>query len=83
LGHQPKVLLNNLNERGQISRSHAIPKDVLIEQAKTMNLPIEFNITTWENYETSFIKKLKNIKNRFRIEAAVFGDIDIESHRTW
>lgn len=82
-GYVPSVLLNNLNEGGEISRSHGIPKFLLEEQAKSLGLPIEFNATTWEDYEKKFIDRLKYIKSKFPIEAAVYGDIDIESHRAW
>ena len=77
------MLLNNLNEFGDRSRSHGIPKEVLIQQAQACGLPIEFSSTTWENYEVNFIEKLRSIKNSFEITHAVYGDIDIDSHRIW
>lgn len=77
------VLLNNLNEEGQYSRSHRIPKSLLIQQANCLHLPIEFNVTTWQDYEKNFVAKLKSLKKEYGFEAAVYGDIDIESHRAW
>ncbi|MFM7488326.1 MAG: hypothetical protein ACKO13_15545, partial [Cytophagales bacterium] len=34
MGWQPAVLLNILNENGEISRSHGIPKEILQKQAE-------------------------------------------------
>ena len=82
-GHEPLVLLNNLNEQGDFSRSHGIPKSLLIQQAEDLDIPIEFNVTTWKDYEQTFVKKLESIRTTYSIEAAVYGDIDIESHRAW
>lgn len=77
------VLLNTLNELGQRSRSHGIPKQLLQEQAQSVGLPIEFIQTTWTDYEVNYIAMLKALKAKYTFSHAVFGDIDIESHRVW
>ncbi|MCO6359558.1 diphthine--ammonia ligase [Roseivirga pacifica] len=82
-GYKPKVLLNTLNEYGDKSRSHGIPRGVLEQQAKAVGLPIEFIETTWETYEERYIAKLKELREKYAFTHAVFGDIDIESHRAW
>ncbi|RKQ51030.1 uncharacterized protein (TIGR00290 family) [Roseivirga pacifica] len=82
-GYKPKVLLNTLNEYGDKSRSHGIPKELLEQQAKAVGLPIEFIETTWETYEERYIAKLKELHEKYAFTHAVFGDIDIESHRAW
>ena len=82
-GHQAVVLLNNLNEEGEYSRSHRIPKSILLNQAKCLGLPIHFNVTSWQDYESKFINKLVSLRKEYKVDAAVFGDIDIESHREW
>lgn len=82
-GLQPKVLLNVLNEFGDKSRSHGIPKEVLIAQAERLELPIEFIESTWAEYEIRFIEILKRLKSDYQCSHAVYGDIDIESHRAW
>ncbi|WP_422355635.1 diphthine--ammonia ligase [Roseivirga pacifica] len=82
-GYKPKVLLNTLNEYGDKSRSHGIPRELLVQQAKAVGLPIEFIETTWETYEERYIVKLKELREKYEFTHAVFGDIDIESHRAW
>lgn len=83
LGFSPVVLLNTLNEFGDRSRSHGIPKELLKQQAQSIGLPIEFIETTWANYEESYIKKLINMRREYSFTHAVFGDIDMVSHRDW
>ncbi len=82
-GFSPRVLLNVLNEFGDKSRSHGIPKEILIAQAECLGLPIDFIESTWSQYEQNFIAKLKNIRAKYDCTHAVYGDIDIESHRNW
>lgn len=83
LGFAPTVLLNMLNENGEISRSHAIPKSILEKQAEMLNLPIVTKPASWENYESIFINALDQLKHDYQISHGVFGDIDLQAHRDW
>ncbi|HEY9048069.1 MAG TPA: diphthine--ammonia ligase [Ohtaekwangia sp.] len=80
---QPCVLLNMMNENGMVSRSHAIPKDILLQQAAMLNLPMITRPASWEGYEKIFIETLHTLKADFGIQAGVFGDIDLQPHRDW
>lgn len=82
-GLRPAVLLNTLNEFGDRSRSHGIPKQLLQEQARLVGLPIEFIETTWASYEEKYVEKLVQLKRKYAFTQAVFGDIDIDAHRAW
>ena len=82
-GYKPTLLLNVMNEFGNRSRSHGIPKEVLIAQANAIGFPIHFFSSTWADYETKYIKKLKELVEVYPVSYAVFGDIDIESHKAW
>lgn len=82
-GFVPKVLLNMMNENGKVSRSHGLPLAILEQQAQRMLLPLEAIPATWNDYETNFIQTLKNLKAKFHLEAAVFGDIDLQPHKDW
>ncbi len=82
-GFKPTVLLNVMNEFGDRSRSHGIPKAVLQAQADALELPIHFFSSTWGDYEKKYIENLKTITKNYPITHSVFGDIDIESHRAW
>jgi uncharacterized protein (TIGR00290 family) len=82
-GYSPKVLLNVLNEEGRISRSHGIPADILQAQAKAAGLPIHLIASSWQDYEPNFTSALKQLKAEYDLQAAVFGDIDLQAHRDW
>ncbi len=81
--YNPVVLLNVLNEHGDRSRSHGIPKEILKAQADSLGLPIHFFESTWNDYERLYIQNLKSLTEVYSINSAVFGDIDIQSHRDW
>jgi uncharacterized protein (TIGR00290 family) len=83
LGYIPKVLLNVLNEEGKISRSHGIPSAILQKQAAAAGLPIHLISSSWAGYEMHFINALKELKTRYQLTHAVFGDIDLQPHRDW
>ncbi len=83
LGMMPVALLNILNENGKVSRSHAIPKEILTQQADRLKLPIITTPSSWQDYEKLFIQSLTEIKLEHQIDSAVFGDIDLQAHRDW
>ncbi len=82
-GYEPKVLLNVLNEDGKISRSHGIPAAILQQQAAAIGIPIHLISSSWEEYEKRFGTALLNLKERYDLNYAVFGDIDLQAHRDW
>ncbi|RDI58130.1 Dph6-related ATP pyrophosphatase [Flavobacterium glaciei] len=82
-GFSPKVLLNMMNENGKVSRSHGLPLSILNQQAQKMGLPLEGIPATWGDYEAKFIAVLKMLKTKYELEAAVFGDIDLQQHKDW
>lgn len=80
---KPVVLLNALNENGEISRSHGLSKAILEAQATALGADIHYISATWSEYTEKFIEKLTTLANQYELTDAVFGDIDIESHREW
>lgn len=79
----PKVVLNMMNENGKVSRSHGLPLSILEQQASKMQLPLEGIPASWANYEEKFIGILKKLKSKYGLDAAVFGDIDLQAHKDW
>ena len=79
---KPRALLTMLSEDGITSRSHALPKPLIEEQARCLGLQPLFRSATWEQYEAEFVSALHDLK-RSGVEVGVFGDIDVESHREW
>lgn len=81
-GGIPKRLITMLIENGERSRSHGLSLNLLKKQSKSLNIPLSTYAASWEDYETSFITALKEIKES-GINIGVFGDIDIEDHENW
>ena len=81
-GGKPHSLLTVLSEDGVTSRSHALPKPLIDEQARSLGLQPVFRSASWQEYEAEFISGLHESK-KAGIETGVFGDIDIDSHRDW
>lgn len=79
---KPHCLLNMLTEDGVRSRSHGLAKTVLEKQSRLLQIPIYFYATTWNNYETTFLTALNNLK-KLGIEMGVFGDIKISDNPEW
>jgi uncharacterized protein (TIGR00290 family) len=81
-GGKPHSLLTILSEDGATSRSHALPKTLIEEQARNLGLQPVFRSASWQQYEVEFISALHEFK-KSGIEVGVFGDIDVDSHREW
>ena len=82
-GYKPTALLNIMNENGKVSRSHGLSLVILKQQAEAIGVPLHATPATWKEYEKKYIKTLKIVKEKYGIEAAVFGDIDLQAHRDW
>ncbi len=83
LGAEPTVLLNIMHENGEVSRSHGLPLTILKQQADAIGIPLYYTPSTWSDYEKNYIDSLAAIKEKYFVEATVFGDIDLEPHREW
>jgi diphthine-ammonia ligase len=81
-GGKPHSLLTILSEDGVTSRSHALAKPLIEEQARRLGLQPVFHSASWQQYEAEFISALHEF-NKTGIEVGVFGDIDVDSHREW
>lgn len=81
-GGKPQRLLTILSEDGATSRSHALPKALIEEQARSLSLQSVFRSASWQEYEEEFISALYEFK-KVGIETGVFGDIDVDAHREW
>ncbi|WJY27104.1 MULTISPECIES: diphthine--ammonia ligase [Sporosarcina] len=69
-------------EEADRSRSHALPEAVLRAQAGSLGAPFVKRRASWETYEAQFIDAMQESAND-GIRFGVFGDIDLEDHRTW
>ena len=82
-GNIPAALLITVNKEEDISWFHGIPKDLMNEVSKSLDIPLILVETEGDNYENMFTEALIRAKEELNINSCVFGDIDLEAHRTW
>lgn len=81
-GGRPARLLTMMTESGDRSRSHGLTRQVLEAQAACLGLELRTAAAAWADYETAMTGLLAECAAE-GIPDAVFGDIDVESHRAW
>lgn len=81
-GAKPSALLTMLQEDGRRSRSHGLALEVLQAQAGALGIPLVTRATSWDDYERAFIGALRELQAA-GVQAAVFGDIDLQDHLEW
>jgi diphthine-ammonia ligase len=77
------LLLTMFTEGGERSRSHGLPRVVLDGQANALGLDLVVGSASWDDYTPVFVELLGRLKSERGVDAAVFGDIDLEPHRAW
>jgi diphthine-ammonia ligase len=82
VGGRPEVLLCMAHEDGLRSRGHGLPLPLLESQAAALGLRLVTRVTTWDDYEATFIAALHELRAS-GLEGGVFGDIDLEPHCEW
>jgi len=75
-------LIVMLEEQGLRSRSHAMSMEIIQAQANALGLPIITASSSWNNYETEFLKLLADAKQQ-GAEVLVTGDLDMPEHGCW
>jgi diphthine-ammonia ligase len=81
-GAEPAAIVCMLHEDGRVSRGHGLPLALLEEQAAALGVPLATRATTWDGYEATFVSLLHELRGQ-GVQAAVFGDIDLQGHRDW
>ncbi len=81
-GGLPSCLFTMMDENGEYSRGHGLPREVLCAQAMSLGIPIIFRSASWEGYEAAFLDGLREIQGA-GTSTGVFGDIDMAHHRHW
>ena len=81
-GIEVSCLLNMVSEDGRYSRSHGISSNLMRLQAEAVKIPIIQINTSWNDYEENFRKAVLDFRKE-KIEAGIFGDIDLQEHKDW
>jgi len=81
-GFVPCAILVTINKKTKKSWSHEMPRNILDQVSKSLQIPLIISECEGNDYADAFEKALSNSKS-MGAEACVFGDIDIEEHRNW
>lgn len=81
-GLDVRALLVMFEQGGARSRSHALPVALVEQQAQALRLELTVRCASWAEYEDVFTAALHEFQAR-GFDKAVFGDIDLQSHRDW
>jgi uncharacterized protein (TIGR00290 family) len=76
------TLLVMMNEQGERSRSHGVPRALLEKQANALGARLVTASADWKDYENSFVGLLRQLRADGH-EVGIFGDIDLVPHREW
>jgi uncharacterized protein (TIGR00290 family) len=75
-------LIVMLEEKGERSRSHGMPPEIISAQAASIGLPILSASATWDGYEEAFVRLLGQARE-LGAEALVTGDLDMPEEGCW
>ena len=79
----PAALITTYDEEGARSRAHRLRPALLDAQAAALGVPAVAVPTSLPGYATNFGAALARVRDELGVTAAVFGDIELEAHRTW
>ena len=80
--HEPVLLITTYNTDTGRSYSHGINEGLLEQISHALDIPLFVVKTSGDQYARNFENALQKAKE-LGAEGCVFGDIDIEGHRTW
>lgn len=79
----PAALVTSLVDDGSRTRSHRLRPEVLRAQAAAIGVDVVEVATGLTEYRRHFSAALARLRDEAGIGAVVFGDIDLEAHRSW
>lgn len=82
MGYTPRKLFTMFSQENNISTAHRLKKEIIREQASAIGLEYVIGEALFYDYEEKFVNNLKMFKEQ-GIEYGIFGDIDIEDHKSW
>ncbi len=81
-GHTPVGIIVSMSSEEERSWFHGVPKNILNKVSESMGIPLIPALSNGKNYREVFMEAMTKCKE-LGAEVCVFGDIDIEDHRTW
>jgi diphthine-ammonia ligase len=81
-GHRVASLVNFISQEHRRVSFHGVPADLIVEQARSVEIPLLQRETSGGGYEENFRNTLRSLVEE-GIEGMVFGDIYLQEHRDW
>ncbi|MEM2942918.1 MAG: diphthine--ammonia ligase [Candidatus Bathyarchaeia archaeon] len=81
-GHVVACLVNFISQQHRRVSFHGVPADLILEQARSVEIPLLQRETSGGDYEEQFRHAVKSLVER-GIEGMVFGDVYLQEHRDW
>lgn len=81
-GHEPVGLIVMYNDKENRSWFHGANMPLLEEMSASLGIPLLCAVTNGNDYDIKMEQALTQAK-KLGAEACVFGDIDIDEHKTW
>jgi len=76
-------LFTTIWKQNQKTVAHEEERTRIIEQGESLNIPVHFIETDFDDYREDFVRNLQKLKNRYVLDGVAFGDIYLEGHRKW
>ncbi len=82
-GEEVACLITTLPEDTGRTFGHGEKEERIREQADALGLPLEIISCKVESYTDDYLSALKNLKERYGLDAIAFGDLFLQEHRDW
>ncbi len=80
--NQIACLVNMCDQKGELSRSHGLKKQLIQRQANCMGIPVIQQASSHQEYEKNFKNVIHKLKKQ-GVDYGIFGDIYLKEHRAW
>jgi uncharacterized protein (TIGR00290 family) len=82
-GHEIACLITTVPIELERTFGHGEKMDAILKQSEALGIPVHFIRCTFKGYTQSFIDSLKDLKNKYQLTSAAFGDLYLDEHRSW
>lgn len=76
-------LITTVLKENQETVAHNEKLERIEAQAHCFNIPVHFIETEFNTYTDDFVHHLQEVKNKYQLDGAAFGDIYLEGHLKW
>lgn len=76
-------LITTIWKQSQETVAHDQKRGKIVEQAKSIGIPVHFMESDFDTYSEDFAHILKELKSQYNISGIAFGDIYLDGHREW